>query len=123
VRNADARRLIASFGFAWEGIRYTARTQPNWRIHGIIAVLAIALGFALRVQPVELAVLSLSIGLVLALECMNTALETAIDAVGGPPSFAAKAAKDAAAAGVLIGAVMAVVVGVIIFGPRLVALL
>ena len=116
-------RTRASFGFAWEGIRYAARTQPNWRIHGVIALLALALALALRASPIELAILALTIGLVLGLECMNTALEAAIDALGGQPSFAAKCAKDSAAAGVLVGAITAVAVGTIIFVPRLTALL
>ncbi len=115
-------RRLASFGFAWEGIRYVVRTQPNWRIHVLLALLAVSLGLALRVQPVELALLALTVGLVLALECVNTAVEAAIDAQGGPPSFPAKCAKDSAAAGVLIGAATAVVVALIIFGPRLLAL-
>ena len=117
-----ARRL-ASFGYAWEGVRYAMRTQPNWRIHLALAVAAITLGVALRVPPVELGLLALTIGLVLALECMNTAVESTVDAVGGPPSFAAKCAKDTAAAGVLVGAATAVVVALIIFGPRLLALI
>jgi diacylglycerol kinase (ATP) len=113
---------LASFGFAWQGILHIARTQPNWRVHVTLAVLAIALGVGLRVQPVELAILALTIGLVLALECMNTAVEAAIDAHGGPPSFAAKCAKDAAAAGVLVSAVTAVTVALLVFVPRLLAL-
>jgi diacylglycerol kinase (ATP) len=121
MRNGSGR-LLASFGFAWEGIRYTARTQPNWRIHVLIAVVAIGAGLVIRVQPIELAILVLTIGFVLALECMNTALEAAIDATGGPPSFAAKCAKDAAAGGVLVGAITAVTVGLFVLGPRLVAL-
>ena len=116
-------RRIASFGYAWEGVRYALRTQPNWRIHVFLALVAIGLGLGLRVQPVELAVLALTIGLVLALECVNTAVESAIDAQGAPPTFAAKCAKDTAAAGVLVGAIAAITVGVIIFAPRLAALL
>jgi len=115
-------RRLASFGYAWEGIRYVMRTQPNWRIHVALAALAIALGLVLRIPPAELALLALTIGLVLALECVNTAVESAIDAQGGSPSFAAKCAKDTAAAGVLVGAVTAVMVAIIVFVPRLLAL-
>ena len=117
------RRRVASFGFAWEGVRYIARTQPNWRIHCALAVVAVGLALILRVQPVELALLMFTIGFVLALECVNTAVESAIDAMGGPPSFAAKCAKDTAAAGVLVAAVAALAVGALIFAPRLIALL
>ena len=115
-------RRLASFGFAWEGVRYAARTQPNWRIHVVVAALVLTVGLALRIQPVELALLVLTIGLVLAFECMNTAVESAIDALGRPPSFAAKCAKDSAAAAVLVAALTAVGVGLIVFGPRLLAL-
>ena len=115
------RRRVAAFGYAWEGIRYATRTQTNWRIHLVVAAAVVVLAALLRVQPVELAVLALTIGFVLALESVNTAVESAIDAVGGPPSFAAKCAKDCAAAAVLIGAITAVVVGTIIFGPRILA--
>jgi diacylglycerol kinase (ATP) len=118
----DIRRLLASFAYAWQGIRYTARSQPNWRIHLLAAVGAIVLALLLGVQPIELAVLALTIGMVLGLECLNTALEAAIDALGGQPSLAAKHAKDAAAAGVLVGAITAVVVAAVIFVPRLLAL-
>ncbi len=116
-------RTRASFGFAWAGVRHTACTQPNWRIHVVIAVVAVALGLVLRVQPLELAILALAIGFVLALECMNTAVEAAIDSQGGEPSLVGKYAKDSAAGSVLVGAIAAVVVGVIIFAPRLLALL
>src|SRR5205085_6365849 len=110
-------RRLASFGFAWDGIVHIARTQPNWRIHVVLAALAVALGLALRLQPFELALLALTIGFVLALECVNTAVEAAIDARAAPPSFAAKCAKDCAAAGVLVGSVTAVVVALLEFGP------
>ena len=83
-------RRLASFGFAWDGIVHIVRTQPNWRIHVVLAALAVALGLALRLQPFELALLALTIGFVLALECINTAVEAAIDARAAPPSFAAK---------------------------------
>jgi len=116
-------RRLAAFGFAWDGLRYISRTQPNWRIHLAIASVALVLGFILRVTPTELAVLALTIGFVLALECVNTAVESAVDALGGAPSFAAKCAKDSAAAAVLVGATFAVIVGAIIFAPRLLAFL
>jgi len=85
-------------------------------------VVALVLGLVLRVTPLELALLTLTIGFVLALECVNTAIESAVDALGGAPSFAVKCAKDSAAAAVLVGAIFAVIVGAIIFAPRLLLL-
>jgi diacylglycerol kinase len=61
--------------------------------------------------------------MVLALETMNTAVEATVDALDQPPSELLKHAKDAAAGSVLIAAIVAVVVALMIFGPRLLSLL
>jgi diacylglycerol kinase len=109
-------------GYAWEGICYVTRTQANWRIHVVAAVLVWIAAVYLQVTPLELAVLALTVGAVLALEAMNTAVEAAIDATGAFPSPMGKRAKDAAAGAVLVAACAAVVVGASIFIPRVVAL-
>lgn len=115
-------RTLRSFRFAWQGLVHIAHSQPNWRIHMLAAISAIGLGAALRVTPVELALLLLTSGFVLGLEAVNTAIEAAVDAQSGPPSLPAKRAKDAAAAAVLIGAITAVAVGVCVLLPPLVML-
>jgi diacylglycerol kinase (ATP) len=110
-------------GYAWEGLNYVARTQANWRIHVLAAVLVWIGAVALQVSSLELAVLALTVGAVLALEAMNTAVEAAIDAGGDQYTPLRKRAKDAAAGAVLVSACAAVVVGVSIFAPRIIALL
>ena len=115
-------RLFRSVGFAVAGIRYIAATEPNWRIDVVCGAAAIILGLVLQLTPAELAILALTIGFVLAAEAANTALEDAIDAVG-VYSEHAKHAKDAAAGAVLVAAITSVVVGVVLFGPRVLALL
>ncbi|MBM2809890.1 MAG: dgkA [Chloroflexi bacterium] len=112
-----------SLGHAIDGVKYAARSQPNARVHCAVGVFASALGVWLGLSSAELALLVLTIGLVLALEAMNTAIESAVDAIQRPPSVAAKCAKDCAAAAVLIGAVASMVVGGILFVPRLAALI
>jgi undecaprenol kinase len=122
-RPQEIERLTRSVGYAWEGLNYVARTQPNWRIHLLAAVLVWIAAVALQVSPLELAVLALTVGGVLALEAMNTAVEAAIDAAGEQYTPLRKRAKDAAAGAVLVAACAAVVVGVSIFVPRIIALL
>jgi diacylglycerol kinase (ATP) len=112
-------RLVRSFGFAFAGLGHVLRTQPNVRIHLVVALVVLLAAVVLQVPTPELAILALTIGFVLAAETLNTAVEAAVDAIGAPPSLAAKHAKDAAAAGVLIAAMTAVVVGVLVLGPRL----
>jgi len=93
----------------------------NWRINvgagAVAAVLAIALGFS----SAELAVLALTIGLVLVAEVFNTAIEASVDAMEKPPSLAARHAKDSAAGAVLVAAITSVIVGALLFGPRVIA--
>lgn len=116
------RRLLHSFGFALQGLASVARGEPNFVIHLAAAALALALALALGLPPGEVAVVVLAIGLVLAAEAFNTALEDLADAAHPSPHPGIKRAKDAAAGGVLLAALAAVGVGLLLFAPRLLAL-
>src|SRR5438477_74290 len=109
-------RTARSFRYAVAGLKYLVRTQPNFRIHLMVAVAALAAGVILEVSALETVGLLLTIGLVLVAEALNTAIEAVVDLAS--PGFhpLAKLAKDAAAAAVLIAAIIAVLVGVTILG-------
>jgi diacylglycerol kinase len=111
--------LFRSFGYAFEGIAYILRTQSNARIEVAIGAAALGLGAWLGISAVEWAVVVLTIAIVLALEWMNTALELAVSLASPEAHPSAKAAKDVAAASVLLGAVMSVIVGLLVLGPPL----
>jgi diacylglycerol kinase (ATP) len=110
-------------GYAWEGLSYCARSQANWRIHIGAAVLVWIAAVSLQVSSIELAILALTIGVVLALEAMNTAIEAVVDGAGESPTLHGKVAKDAAAGAVLVAAAASVIVGASIFVPRIALLL
>src|SRR2546430_9764133 len=114
------RMLLRSFGYAFEGVAYILRTQRNARIELAVGLAAVALGLWLGLTSVEWAVLAITIALVLALEWINTSLELAVSLASPDRHPSAKAAKDVAAACVLLGAITSVVVGLLLFGPRLV---
>ena len=99
------------------------RTQPNFRIHLVIAVLAVLLAVVLRVSPAEFGLLALTIGLVLSLEALNSALEALCDVASATYHPLIRVAKDVSAAAVLLGALSAVLVGLAVFAPRLLSLL
>jgi len=113
--------LLRSFGYAFEGVAYIFRTQRNARIEFAIALAAVALAFWLGLTTPEWAVLAITIALVLALEWINTSLELAVSLASPERNPSAKAAKDVAAACVLLGAIFSVVVGLLLFLPRLAA--
>lgn len=111
--------LIRSFGYAFEGVAYILRTQRNARIEVAVAVAAVLLAAWLGISAVEWAVLVLTIAIVVVLEWMNTALELAVTLASPQAHPSAKAAKDVAAACVLLGAFASIVVGLLLFTPRL----
>ena len=113
--------LLRSFGYAFAGIAYILRTQRNARIEGAIGIAAVVLALWLGLTPLEWAVLAITIALVLALEWVNTSLELAVSLASPERHPSAKAAKDVAAACVLLGAITSVVVGLLLFAPRLVS--
>ena len=117
------RRTLRSFGFAGAGLTYLVRTQPNFRVHLAAATSVVGTALVVGTTPFELAVLVLAIGLVMVGEAFNTALEAVVDLASPTLHPLARIAKDVAAAGVLIAATLAAVVGLVILGPRLIALL
>jgi diacylglycerol kinase (ATP) len=113
--------LLRSFSYAFEGVAYILRTQRNARIEVALGIGAMLLAAWLGISAVEWAVLAITIALVLALEWINTALELAVSLASPDRNPSAKAAKDVAAACVLLGAVVSVLVGLLLFAPRLLA--
>ncbi len=113
------RRLLASFRYAFAGIFHTVRTQPNARIHLGVIVLVVALGLWLGLSLVEWAVIVLTSAVVFMAEMFNTAIEATIDLATRDHHPLAKIGKDVAAGAVLVGAILAVLIGVLLLGPRL----
>lgn len=114
-----ANSLISSLTYAWAGVTYAFTTQRNFRIHLVIASLALSLDIHLGLSLVETAIICLTIGAVLMMELLNTALEAVVDlSVGQTYHLLAKIAKDCAAGAVLVSALIAVVVaGCLIWPP------
>ncbi|WP_298815059.1 diacylglycerol kinase family protein [Chloroflexus sp.] len=115
----STRRFFVAFRYAFAGIGHLVRSQRNFQIHLLIGAIAIALGVALQITRWEWIALSLTITLVLAAEGVNTAIEATVDLVTREYQPLARVAKDVAAGTVLLCALGAIVVGVLIFGPRL----
>ncbi len=114
-----SRNIVESFRHAFAGLWYALRTQRNARIHLIIAVGVIALGLWLELSYMQWAVLALTIGFVLVSEMLNTVAESLVDLICPEYHPQAKIVKDVTAGAVLLGAILAVVVGLLVLGPPL----
>ncbi len=111
--------LARSFAHAFEGLRTLLATQRNARIHAVAAAGAVMLGVLADLTRPEWGAILLAIALVWVAEALNTALEFLADAAVPDVHPLVKKAKDVAAAGVLVAAVVAAVIGVLIFRPHL----
>lgn len=110
---------IASFGHAFAGWWYVLRTQHNAWIHAVAAIAILAVALWLGLDSIEWAIVILTIAVVWVAEFLNTAVETLVDLLSPEIHPLAKTAKDIAAAAVLIAALAAVVVGLLVLGPKL----
>lgn len=108
-----------SFQYAFEGWWFVLRTQHNAWIHALITVLVVGLGLWLGLPWRDWAVLILAFMAVWMAEFMNTAIEAVVDMVMPDVHPLAKVAKDVAAAAVLVGAIGAILIGLLLLGPPL----
>jgi diacylglycerol kinase (ATP) len=88
-----------------------------------IGVATVVLGVWLRLGALEWALVVLAAALVLACEVLNSAIEAVVDLASPEHHVLARDAKDAGAGATLIAAVASLLVGLLVFGPRLLALL
>ena len=122
-RHSGARAdFLWSFVYAWNGLVHAIRTQRNARVHAAIGAGAIILGLVLRISPVEFAMVFVAITLVFIAEMFNTVAEACVDLVTTEYHPLAKIAKDVAAGAVLLNAILSVIIGMLVFGPHLLAI-
>lgn len=122
--DADKRRkhpLASSFKFGFEGIASAAAKERNVQIHIGISVFVILAGFIFSISKYEWIAIILSIGGMISMELMNTAIERTVDLFTKEYHPLAKQAKDIAAGAVLVFAIASVLIGLVIFLPRLIA--
>ncbi|MBE0698123.1 MAG: diacylglycerol kinase family protein [Anaerolineaceae bacterium] len=113
------RSRAHSFRCAFSGWWYVIRTQKNAWIHTIISVIVLLIAFLLHLTPRDLAVLVITIAMVWTAEFLNTALEAVVDLASPQLHPLAKVGKDVGAAAVLITALSSIIVGLLILGPPL----
>lgn len=116
------KRLINSFKYAIEGLRSTIIREQNMTIHVFIATIIFIVGLFFNLSLNEWMLLALVSGLVMATELINTSIEAVVDLVQPTEHPLAKVAKDTAAAAVLVFAVVAIIMGIFIFLPKIVGL-
>lgn len=114
--------LVKSFGYAASGV-VQAGSERNFKVDVVAAVVVFAACALLQVPAWGWAVVAMCVGVQLAMETVNTAIEAIVDLASPDIHPLAKRAKDCAAGAALITACASVIVGLIVFVPALLALL
>lgn len=114
------KKRLNSFRYAFAGIKELWVKEKNTRIHMFFTIAAIAAGFLLKISSAEFALLFLTIAAVWGMEAINSGVERVVDLVTLEKKPLAKAAKDLAAGAVLIMAIASVIIGLIIFLPKII---
>jgi diacylglycerol kinase len=109
-----------TFRFAFNGLKLFFGSEIKSRIHLLFALLAIALGLIMHLGIFEWISVSFAIGLVFLAEILNTVIEYIIGHISPEKSEMARSAKDLSAAGVLVASVTALVIGLLVFIPKIV---
>jgi diacylglycerol kinase len=111
---------IWSFKNAFNGVTDFFQTEHNALIHLVVAIIAVGFGIWLSISGLEWIIIVFLIGVVFMAELFNTAIERLGDSITKDYSDMIKKAKDLSAAAVFIAAMTAVLIGLIIFIPRLI---
>jgi diacylglycerol kinase (ATP) len=109
---------LKAVGFAFEGVIYFFRKEHNAWIHATAAMVVLMAAYLVHVSATELIAILLAIGLVWVAEIINSSIETVMDHLSPEIHPAVKVVKDLAAAAVLIAAIIALIIGFIIFIPK-----
>lgn len=117
------KKRIDSFKFALNGLIILFKEEVNAKVHLVSAVFVLILGFLFDISQNEWMAILLVIAMVISAELVNTAIECLCDFVSPEKRTVIKKVKDLAAAAVLVVAIVALVIGIIVFGPKILALI
>jgi len=119
MRSKFVRSRIVSFKYAFHGWWYVIRTQRNAWLHTLASILVIGVSIWLKLDRLEWVLIIIAIAFVWTAEFFNTALEVLVDLATRESHPLAKVSKDVGAAAVLIASITALIIGIIVLGPRL----
>ena len=117
------KKRAKSLIYAFNGIRLLFLEEHNSRIHAVAAICAIIAGILLKILIIEWIALTFTIGFVFVVETINSSIENTADLISLEKSNKIKRIKDLSAAAVLISSLSALVIGGLIFIPKIVALI
>lgn len=113
------KQVIDSFKYAFHGLTILIKEEHNYIVHLAAATLAVVLGFIYKISSIEWCLVIFAVSFVMVTETLNTSIENIMDFVSPDRNSSVKRIKDLSAAAVFMSAISALIVGIIIFLPKM----
>ena len=123
LKSKDKRTFKGSVKNCLDGISYVTKNEKNFKREIALGIIALILSYILKIDKIEFIIILTMICLVLTAEIINTAIERAVDLVTKEYHALARIAKDVSAGSVLVTSTFALIIGIIIFMPKIITLL
>lgn len=123
LKSKDKRTFKGSVKNCLDGISYVTKNEKNFKREIAFGIIALILSYILKIDKIEFIIILTMICLVLTTEIINTAIERAVDLVTKEYHELARIAKDVSAGSVLVTSTFALIIGIIIFMPKIITLL
>ena len=116
------KHFIYSSKYSLEGIIYGYKNEMSLQLHGILSIIAIILGIVFKINLIEWSMLLISLGAILFIELLNTAIEAVVDMITIEFNPLAKIAKDCGSGATYIATIIAIAIAAFIFIPKIIIL-
>lgn len=123
LKSKDKRKFSGSIKNCLEGINFVITNESNFKKEIVIGIIALLLSYILKISRIEFIIILIMIALVLTSEIINTSIEKVVDLYTKDYNNLAKIAKDVSAGSVLVMSIFSLLVGVIIFLPKIINVL
>lgn len=123
LKSKGKRTFTGSVKNCLDGISYVTKSEKNFKREIALGIIALLLSYILKIDKIEFIIVLTMICLVLTTEIINTAIERAVDLVTKEYHELARIAKDVSAGSVLVTSIFALIIGIIIFMPKIIILL
>lgn len=123
LKSKDKRKFSGSIKNCLEGINFVITNESNFKKEIVIGIIALLLSYILKISRIEFTIILIMIALVLTSEIINTSIEKVVDLYTKDYNNLAKIAKDVSAGSVLVMSIFSLLVGIIIFLPKIINVL
>ena len=123
LKSKDKRTFKGSVKNCLDGISYVTKNEKNFKREIVLGIIALILSYILKIDKIEFIIVLTMICLVLTTEIINTAIERTVDLVTKEYHELARIAKDVSAGSVLVTSIFSLIIGIIVFIPKIITLL